>query len=327
MAHPDLRGWPERVKLAKVTVRATPVHGWVRLTRGHSRGCSPGPIEQSPPDERGPILRDDPLLRTALDAADAAAAVHLEWSGRVGMAGADAKGRSDFVSGADLESQETALELIRSRHPDHLILAEEGDPDTDAVTGAGDTPIWVVDPLDGTTNFLHRHPMYASSVAVAVRGRPVAGAVACAPTGERWWAARGEGAWKNGRRIRTSSIDRIEDALVGTGFPFKVDHLMEGYADQLTAVLRAGAGVRRGGAAALDLCYTAEGRFDVFWELFLNPWDFAAGVLVVEEAGGVVTDLHGEELSLVPGGVMAGNGTGLLGRLRDILEEAGDAEG
>lgn len=236
---------------------------------------------------------------------------------------AETKGRSDYVSHVDREAQDAALRVIGERHPDHQVMAEEDDPDRHQATRerAGETPVWVVDPLDGTTNFLHDHPMYAASVAVAVGGRPVAGAVVCAPTGERWWAGRGRGAWKNGRRLRVSTVERPADALVGTGFPFKKLEWLDRYLDQLGRVLSATGGVRRGGAAALDLCYLAEGRFDAFWELFLNPWDFAAGSLVIEEAGGVVEAFEGGPLELVPSGVAAANSPAMMEALRGWMEE------
>ena len=268
------------------------------------------------------------LLRTALAAAGAAARVHHRWAGRVGMSGASAKGRSDFVSRADTEAQEEALAVIRARHPDHAVMAEEDDPDIEGVLrDAGATPLWVVDPLDGTTNFLHAHPLSAASVAVAVEGEPVAGAVVCAATGERWWARRGGGAWKNGLRISVSEIADPAEALVGTGFPFKTLDLLDDYLVQLGRLLRGTGGVRRGGAAALDLCYLAEGRFDAFWELFLNPWDFAAGMLVVEEAGGVMERPDGGRLELAPGGVMGACSEGLLAVIRDLLAGRGDEGG
>jgi myo-inositol-1(or 4)-monophosphatase len=268
----------------------------------------------------------DPLLTTAIRAADAAASVHLRWTRRIGIDRADLKGRGDFVSQADLEAQGAALTVIRSAHPDHAVRAEEDEPDAPPSAPPGGT-LWVVDPLDGTANFLHGHPMYAASVAVAVDGRPVAGAVACASTGERWWASQGRGAFKGGRRIRVSSATTLEGALVGTGFPFKVQHLIPRYLDQLGRVLRAGAGVRRCGSAALDLCYLAEGRLDAFWELFLSPWDFAAGMLIVEEAGGVVTTLDRAVLRLEPGAVLGANSPALLERLSGEVGSSDDGGG
>ncbi|HSR40602.1 MAG TPA: inositol monophosphatase family protein [Longimicrobiales bacterium] len=262
-----------------------------------------------------------PLLRTALDAAEAAAVVLHRWSGRVGMDRADAKGFGDFVSKADLEAQDAALSLIRDRHPDHRILAEEGDPDPAEAAG-GPGFVWVVDPLDGTKNFLHGHPVWAVSVAVAREGRAQAGAVLAPVTAERWWATRGGGAWKNGRPIRVSDTGRLGDALVGTGFPFKRLDLLPAYVEQFQAMVEAGAAVRRGGAAAVDLCYLAEGRFDAFWELILNPWDFAAGALIVEEAGGVLGRPGGGPLTLTPGGLTGANSPALLRELEATLRGA-----
>jgi len=237
------------------------------------------------------------------------------------METADVKGFGDFVSQADLEAQEAALGVIRDRHPDHRILAEEGDPDLFAVAGSPE-PIWVVDPLDGTKNFLHGHPMYAVSVAVAMAGRPEAGAVFSPATGERWWAARGSGAWKNGKRIRVSGIDRLERALVGTGFPFKAIDVLPRYLLQFRELMERGAAIRRAGAAAIDLCFLAEGRFDAFWELILNPWDFAAGLVIVEEAGGILCRPDGGPLELEPGALVGANSRELLDALLHALGAA-----
>ena len=234
---------------------------------------------------------------------------------------ADVKGFGDFVSRADLEAQEAALGVIRDRHPDHRILAEEGDPDMSVVTESPE-PVWIVDPLDGTKNFLHRHPVYAVSVAVAVDGRPVAGAVVSPPTGERWWAARGSGAWKDGRPIEVSPIRGLNNALVGTGFPFKALDVLPRYLLHFDGLMRRGAAIRRAGAAAIDLSFLAEGRFDAFWELILNPWDFAAGLLIVEEAGGVLCRPDGGPVRLEPGSIAGANSQELLDELLRALESA-----
>jgi myo-inositol-1(or 4)-monophosphatase len=260
--------------------------------------------------------------RTAIDAADAAATVHRRWAGLIDVGAARRKGTADYVSRADLESQDAVLRLLRARHPDHAILAEEGSENAPPTLPPTDRPLWIVDPLDGTTNFLHGHPTYAASVAVAVSGRVVAGAVSCAATGERWWASTGGGAWKNGRPIHVSAVDTLSEALVGTGFPFKSHEHLDAYAAQLVTLLRATGGVRRGGAAAVDLCYLAEGRFDAFWELFLNPWDFAAGIVIVQEAGGVLARVGQEPLELTPGSVAAANGAALQADLQALLAAA-----
>ncbi len=248
------------------------------------------------------------LALTALAAADAAAAVHRRDQGRIVLEGASEKGRADYVSKTDMDAQAAALEVIRARHPGHLVLAEEDErPVAERVATWDGSPMWVVDPLDGTANFLHGHPQYAASVAVAVDGRPVAGAVVAPATGERWWAARGEGAFRGGVPIRVSPPRPLRAALVGTGFPFKLLERLPEYLGQLDRVLRSSAGIRRAGAAALDLCYLAQGSLDAFWELFLHPWDFAAGWLIVEEAGGVVAKDDGSPLELVDCGVLGAN--------------------
>ncbi len=257
-------------------------------------------------------------LATARRAADVAAAIHEDQATSVGIADAREKGRADYVSETDLAAQEACVAVIRENHPDHSIVAEEShDGDPDGIPREG--PTWIVDPLDGTTNFLHGHPMHASSVALAIDGIPAVGAVTCAPTGERWWAARGKGAWKNGARVEVSRDEGTQRALIGTGFPFKSEHLLEEYSAQLVRVLRATGGVRRGGAAAIDLCYLAEGRFDAFWELFLNPWDFAAGWVIVEEAGGVVGRVEGGALRLSPGTVIGANSPAMKKALHDLV--------
>ena len=266
----------------------------------------------------------NPLLRTALDAAEAAAWVQRRDAARVatdgGAKGVKEKGRADYVSQTDLDAQEAALVVIRKRYPNHEVLAEEDAETVEARLRRWDgRPLWIVDPLDGTTNFLHGHPFHCASVAVAVEGRPVAGAVVSGSSGERWWASDGEGAFKSGRRIRVSERRRLLDALVGTGFPFKRLHLMPRYLGQLDRVLRASAGVRRAGSAALDLCFLAQGSLDAFWEEMLMPWDFAAGIVLVREAGGVLTGPDGRDLELAPGPVRGANSAELLEELMRVL--------
>jgi len=259
----------------------------------------------------------DSALETAREAADAAAAVHLAHASSVGIAEATEKGRADYVSAADFAAEEACAAIIRRNHPNHTIVAEEsheGDLDGQPVEGLA----WIVDPLDGTTNFLHGHPMYGSSVAFAIDGIPQVGAVS-ASTGESWWAARGEGAWKNYAPIQVSSLEGTHRALIGTGFPFKAEHLLQQYSEQLVRVLGATGGVRRGGAAALDLCYLAEGRFDAFWELFLNPWDFAAGWVIIEEAGGVTGRVEGGPLQLSSGTIIGANSHSMKDALHELI--------
>jgi len=258
--------------------------------------------------------RLDSWLLTAREAAEEAAGVHTEWAGRIGVGDADFKGFADLVSEADLRAQEAAVAVIRRHHPDHPVLAEEGEASaTDLPDDA--TPIWIVDPLDGTANFLHGHPMYCASVAVAISGVVAAGAVTAPVLGQRWWAVRGGGAFRDGVRLRCSTRDTLEGAMIATGFPFKHQEDIEGYGRQLGRVLSAGAQVRRGGAAAIDLCFVADGRFEGFWEGRLHPWDYAAGHLCVEEAGGVCGRVEGGALGLTSGSIAAASSPAMLERL------------
>lgn len=270
------------------------------------------------PTPGSPTVND--LIDTALVAAEAAAAIHRRDRGLVDVEAASEKGRADYVSRTDLDAQKAALAVIRARHPGHGVLAEEEARDLKERVAEWDgSPLWVVDPLDGTTNFLHGHPQFAASVAVWAEGEPLAGAVVCAPTGERWWAARGQGAFKGGRRISVSRARPLRDALVGTGFPFKMLGQMTTYLGQLDRVLRSSAGIRRAGSAAIDLCYLAQGSLDAFWELVLSPWDWAAGLLIAREAGGVVTRVDGSPVDLLEGPIMGASSEELLSELRELV--------
>jgi myo-inositol-1(or 4)-monophosphatase len=255
----------------------------------------------------------DELLETAVSAAREAAAVHRTHLGRVAVDAWSEKGISDFVTHVDREAEARVLERVRSSFPDHRILAEEAESERarssgvplGSLTGSGWT--WIVDPLDGTTNYLHGYPVYAASIAVARDGRLEAGVVVNGATGDEWTARRGAGAFLNGRPIRVSAIDRLPRALLGTGFPFKALELLPEFTRQFEAALRSSSGVRRAGSAALDLCHVATGWFDGFWELRLAPWDVAAGTLIVREAGGVVTRIDGNGEVLGHGSILAGN--------------------
>jgi myo-inositol-1(or 4)-monophosphatase len=250
------------------------------------------------------------LLDVASAAAHAAVAVHLRHLGAVHADDWSEKGVADFVTFVDHEAEASIVAHIRSAFPDHAILAEE-EATAGGATAIGpvatDGWIWVIDPLDGTTNFLHGYPMYAVSVAVACGGELQAGVVINSATGEEWSAVRGGGASKNGEPIQVSSIDRLPRALIGTGFPFKTIHFLPLYLRQFERVLRGSAGIRRAGAAAVDLCHVASGYFDGFWELSLAPWDVAAGALIVREAGGVITRPDGATRVLGSGAIVAGN--------------------
>ena len=231
------------------------------------------------------------------------------------------KSRADYVSKTDIAAQQAAISVIENHYPDHLILAEESDgTPQDQLARWDGSPLWILDPLDGTANFLHHHPHYCSSIAVAVDGRPIVGAVTSAPSGERWWATEGMGAFKNGRPISVSNENQLIHSMVGTGFPFKLLDVHPEYLKEFDRVLRATSGIRRGGSAALDLCYLAQGSLDLFWEKILMPWDFAAGLILVREAGGVVARPDGSNLELSPGPICCANNPALLAELLNVLE-------
>jgi myo-inositol-1(or 4)-monophosphatase len=211
------------------------------------------------------------------------------------------KGRNDYVSEADRAAEREVIETIHKHYPDHAILAEES-----GASGESDT-VWIIDPLDGTTNFLHGFPVFAVSIGVQVNGRMEHGVVYDPVRQELFTASRGAGAQLDGRRIRVSGQSNLQRALIGTGFPFRrADAEMEPYLKMLGKIIRNTSGVRRPGAAALDLCYVAAGRLDGFWEAGLSAWDLAAGGLMIREAGGIVSGLDGSENYLETGHVLAG---------------------
>ncbi|GAC1516325.1 MAG: inositol monophosphatase family protein [Gemmatimonadaceae bacterium] len=228
----------------------------------------------------------------------------------------ESKGPADFVSAVDRGAEDVIRALLdrpfpasatgagaRRRHLTTAFVAEESAPEMVATADV----TFVVDPLDGTTNYLHGYPWYAVSIAALMDGHPVAAVVRNVPTGETFTATAGGGARRNGRPIHVSPIAEPARALIGTGFPFKRIQQLDQYVRQFALVTRGTAGVRRAGAAALDLCDVACGRFEGFWELDLAPWDIAAGMLIVREAGGRATDLAGHDAPVAHGAVVAGS--------------------
>jgi myo-inositol-1(or 4)-monophosphatase len=212
------------------------------------------------------------------------------------------KGRNDFVTQVDRAAEAAIIEVIRDHHPDHAILGEE--------TGSsGDHEYqWIIDPLDGTTNYLHGFPVFAVSIAVAHRGELQHGVVYDPMRQEIFSASRGQGAQLDGRRIRVSKRTSLQQSLIATGFPYraKLEHA-DRYLAMMRDVMFETAGIRRPGSAALDLCYVAAGRVDGFWELGLAKWDIAAGALIIREAGGRISDLRGGDGYLESGNLVAGN--------------------
>ncbi len=211
------------------------------------------------------------------------------------------KGHNDFVSDADYAAEKAVLSVIQKHYPEHAIHAEES-----GIQGESDT-VWIIDPLDGTTNYLHGFPVFAVSIGVQVNGRMEHGVVYDPTRQELFTASRGQGAQLDGHKIRVSRRTSLEDALIGTGFPFRqADMDLQPYLEMLSKVMRNTTGIRRAGAAALDLCYVAAGRLDAFWETGLSPWDLAAGSLIIREAGGIVSGLDGSENFMQTGHVLTG---------------------
>ncbi|MBU1276925.1 MAG: inositol monophosphatase [Proteobacteria bacterium] len=214
------------------------------------------------------------------------------------------KQRFDYVTDADLASEKAVLATIGRLCPGQAILSEETPADL-AQAQAGQGPLWVVDPLDGTTNYIHGFPHVAVSVALLEEGRPAVGVVLDVTKDEEFVAWRGGGAWLNGRRLAVADMPAPEQALFMTGFPFRNKELLDPYLELFRDIFTQSAGVRRAGSAALDLAYVAAGRGQGFWEMGLKPWDMAAGILLVEEAGGLVSDFLGGPEALWRGDIVA----------------------
>lgn len=247
------------------------------------------------------------LLDIVVRAAHAAAGVIREAAPRVREIDWQSKGPTDFVSEVDLAAEARILAIVRGELPEAVILAEESAASVARDRLSAGLAV-VIDPLDGTTNFLHGYPEYAVSIAVLSEGEPVAAVVYDVPGEEIFTAVVGGGCLMNGAPCHVSTIADPQRALIGTGFPFKDAADIAPYQLQMSRVMAGVSGVRRPGAASIDLASVASGRFDAFWETELSPWDFAAGMLLVREAGGVATDRAGNHLrALGRSGVLAGN--------------------
>ena len=238
-----------------------------------------------------------------MTAARSAAEVIRANEGGLAVGRWEEKSPSDFVSFVDRGAEERIADTIARAIPEARLLAEEATPDAALDRGI----VFVADPLDGTTNFLHGFPAYAVSIAALVDGELRAGVVLDVPRDELFTAVAGEGAWRDGEAMLVSATTEPARALIGTGFPFKHHDLIAPYVERLPPIMAGTAGIRRAGAAALDLAAVACGRFDAFWELRLAPWDVAAGILLIREAGGVVTDPNGAPALVAHGGLVAGN--------------------
>jgi myo-inositol-1(or 4)-monophosphatase len=231
-----------------------------------------------------------PLLNLAIKAARRAGDIIVRAIPRLESIEVHSKGRNDYVSDVDRAAEADIIETVRRLYPDHAFLGEES-----GASGSGDV-VWIIDPLDGTTNFLHGFPTFAVSIGVQVKGRMEHGVVFDPMRQELFTASRGEGAQCDGRKIRVSKQTTLEGSLIATGFPFRADSpWLDEYLAMLKAVMLKASGLRRPGAAALDLAYVAAGRCDGFWEMGLKPWDTAAGTLLITEAGGRIGTLTGDD--------------------------------
>ena len=242
------------------------------------------------------------LLNLATAAAEQAARYIRSAARPAGPEGWTLKGSRDFVTEVDQTAEQIIVDLLRTGAPHSRFVGEELSP---GVVSGG--LVWVVDPLDGTTNFLHDYPSYAVSIAAAIDGVLEAGVVYHIPRDEVYLGSRGGGAWIGDRRLRVSAIDDPGFALIATGFPFRDLTGLSEYQRQFARVAAGTSGIRRPGAAALDLADVAAGRFDGFWEQRLSAWDIAAGSLLIREAGGVITDFSGRDIGVEHTGVVAGN--------------------
>lgn len=201
------------------------------------------------------------------------------------------KGQHDYVTEIDTRSEQCIIDIIKEAYPSHSFLAEES-----GASGKNNNDyLWIIDPIDGTTNFIHGIPHYAVSIALQHKGKLEVAIVYDPIKNEEFTAARGKGAQLNNRRMRVSQCTQMKDAVIGTGFPFRPDqeHIMDTYFNQAKAIAKETAGIRRAGAASLDLAYVAAGRLDAYWEYGLQEWDIAAGILLVQEAGGLLSDPQG----------------------------------
>ncbi len=273
-------------------------------------GAPPG-ARRAPFDDTGPVqavleqftlkaYSMHPLLSTAVRCARNAGNIILKHTDQLDRINVESKGRRDYVSDVDRMAEKSIISHIATTYPEHGIIAEESGSE-----GADREYVWVIDPLDGTTNFLHGYPEYAVSIAVMKRDVIEHGVVYHPVTDELFTASRGQGAQLNNRRIRCSKTRVLDFALLGTGFPVKRLDVMDSWMRIFRAALPRCSGIRRSGSAALDLANVAAGRLDGFFELGLSSWDIAAGALLVREAGGLISDLNGTQDFLETGNVVA----------------------
>jgi myo-inositol-1(or 4)-monophosphatase len=259
------------------------------------------------------------MLNIAIRAARSAGNIIIRSLQHVEHLEVTTKGRNDFVTDVDRLAEQEIINIIQKSYPDHAILAEESGEKGDNET------VWIIDPLDGTANFLHGYPHYCVSIGIMVRGRIEHGVIYDPLRDELFTASRGAGAQLNDRRLRVTKQKTLAGSLIATGFPFKYHEHFPAYLATFNAVFPEVSDLRRGGSAALDLAYVAAGRVDGYWELGLQKWDLAAGVLLIEEAGGVVSDFTGGDDYIENGNLVAGNVSIQQQLLKQITPHLSDA--
>jgi myo-inositol-1(or 4)-monophosphatase len=242
-----------------------------------------------------------PMLNIAVKAARRAGTIINRATRNLDIVAFKEKAANDFVSEVDREAEDSIIRTLREAYPDHSILAEES-----GASGESEHQ-WIIDPLDGTTNFLHGFPQYAVAIAHRHRGVVTQAVIYDPARNDLYTATRGAGAYLNDQRMRVSKRPHLHSSLIGTGFPFRELQHLEVYLAVLRDIMKGAAGLRRAGSATLDLAYVAAGRLDAFWEFGLAPWDMAAGALLITESGGLVSDLAGEERYLETGNIVCGN--------------------
>jgi len=242
-----------------------------------------------------------PMVNTAVKAARRAGNVIVRYLDRLDTLTVEHKGRADFVSEVDRMAEAEILDVIKFAYPQHAILAEESG------SSEGNDFQWIIDPLDGTTNYLHGFPHFSVSIALKHKDVLQHGVIFDPLRNELFTASRGQGAHLNDRRMRVSNVANLREALLATGFPYKILDQLDNWVKTFATFLRSTSGVRRAGSAALDLAHVAAGRFDGFWEAGLSQWDMAAGVLLIREAGGLVCDYDGGQDYLNTGNIVAAN--------------------
>ena len=242
-----------------------------------------------------------PMLNIAVKAARRAGSMITRASEDIGSLTINDKSYNDFVTEVDIASERIIIDILKEAYPSHSFLGEESGLSNDSDN------VWIIDPLDGTTNFLHNYPQYAVSIALVQKGEITQAVVYDPNRNDLFTATKGQGAYLNDRRIRVSKKTKLKDSLIGTGFPFRDFKHLSDYLKVLEDVIINTSGIRRPGAAALDLAYVAAGRLDGFWEIGLSKWDIAAGGLLVTEAGGIVSDFAEKQNWLETGNILCSN--------------------